>query len=99
LSQEGDWYRVRYNGIEGCIHKSAVEQQKVALSDLKLGGKSSTTKDEVALAGKGFNPDVEEAYEDENPELSFKTVDSIEAYSLTEEKQVQFIEEGALNLP
>ena len=99
LSQEGDWLQVRFNGIEGCIHKSAVEQQKITLSDLNLGRKSSTTEDEVALAGKGFNPEVEEAYQGENPELSFETVDRIESYSLTEGKQIAFIEGGELNLP
>jgi len=99
VSREGDWFHVRFNGIEGCIHKSAVEQQKITLSDLNLGGESSTTEDEVALAGKGFNPEVEEAYQGENPELSFETVDRIESYSLTEGKQIAFIEKGELNLP
>jgi hypothetical protein len=99
LSQEGDWLKVRFDGIEGCIHKTAVEQQKVTLSDINLGGSSSTTEDEVALAGKGFNPEVEEAYQDDNPELRFETVDRIEAFSLTEGQQIVFIEEGRLNLP
>jgi hypothetical protein len=99
LSLEGDWMKVRFDGVEGCIHKSAVEQQKVTLSDLDLGGGSSATEDEVALAGKGFNPQVEEAYRDENPELRFETVDRIEARTLTEGQHVVFIEEGRLNLP
>jgi hypothetical protein len=99
LSQEGDWLRVRFNGMEGCIHKSAVEQKKVTLSGLKLGEGSSATEDEVSLAGKGFNPEVEEAYQNENPEISFEAVDRIESYSLSEEEQVAFIEKGELNLP
>ena len=99
LSQEGDWLRVRFNGMAGCIHKSAVEQQKVTLSALNLGEGSSATEDEVSLAGKGFNPEVEEAYQNENPEVSFETVDRIESYSLSEQEQVVFIEKGELNLP
>ena len=99
LSQEGDWLRVRFNGMEGCIHKSAVEQQKVTLSALNLSEGSSATEDEVSLAGKGFNSEVEEAYQNENPEVSFETVDRIESYSLSEQEQVVFIERGELNLP
>jgi hypothetical protein len=99
LSQEGDWLRVRFNGMEGCIHKSAVQEQKVTLSALNLGEGSSATEDEVSLAGKGFNPEVEEAYQNENPEVSFETVDRIESYSLSDQEQVVFIEKGELNLP
>lgn len=99
LSKEGDWYRVRFKDVEGCIHKSAVEKPKIALADLGIGDKKSTTEDEVALAGKGFNPQVEDAYKDKNPEISFQQVDSIEAYGIPEEKQIEFIEEGELNLP
>ena len=91
--------RVRFNGMEGCIHKTAVEEQKVTLSSLNISEGSSATEDEVSLAGKGFNPEVEEAYQNENPEVNFETVDRIESYSLSEQEQFVFIERGELNLP
>ena len=25
ISQQRDWYRVRFRGVEGCIHKSALD--------------------------------------------------------------------------
>jgi len=99
VSKEGDWYRVRFNGVEGCIHKSAVEQQKITLADIGLGEKRSASEDEVALAGKGFNPQVEDAYKGENPELAYQSVDQVEAYAVPEQRQIAFIEEGRLNLP
>jgi hypothetical protein len=99
VSREGDWYRVRFNDVEGCIHKSAVEQQKVSLANLKLGGSGTASDDEVALAGKGFNPQVEEAYKGENPEFAYQSVDQVEAYAVDVKRQIAFIEEGRLNLP
>jgi hypothetical protein len=99
LSREGDWYRVRFNDVEGCIHKSAVEQQKISLAGLKIGGGGTASEDEVALAGKGFNPQVEEAYKSENPELAYQSVDQVEAYAVEVKRQITFIEEGRLNLP
>ncbi len=34
LGREGDWFRVNYQGKEGWIHKSAVQEQKFQLSSL-----------------------------------------------------------------
>ena len=99
ISQEGDWFMVKFKNIEGCIHKSAVQKQTFKFTDLGLGESKSATEDEVALAGKGFNPEVEDAYKKENPELKFELVDTIEGIDIPEEKYIDFIEEGELNLP
>ena len=99
ISQQGDWFRVKYNEFEGCIHKSAVKKQTFTLAELGSGKSKSTSEDEVALAGKGFNPEIEEEYKKENPELNFKLVDTIEELDIPEDKHINFIEEGELNLP
>ena len=99
ISQQGDWFRVKYNEFEGCIHKSAVKKQTFTLAELGSGKSKSTSEDEVALAGKGFNPEIEEEYKKENPELNFELVDTIEELDIPEDKHINFIEEGELNLP
>ncbi|HWP49072.1 MAG TPA: hypothetical protein VNM22_18090 [Candidatus Limnocylindrales bacterium] len=100
LSQEGDWFQVRFNNIQGCIHKSAIEKKSVSLTDKLLGPqKQSVTGDEVALAGKGFNPQVEEAYKKKNPGMNYQAVDSIEGYKVPEDKIQEFAAGGKLNLP
>jgi hypothetical protein len=100
LSRKGDWLRVSFRGKRGCIHKSAVEEKKVGLSGL-LGGLTTgeTTEDEVSLAGKGFNPQVEASYKRQNPELQFRTVDRIEGFGAGNEELRGFMEEGGLRLP
>ncbi|MBI4684946.1 MAG: hypothetical protein HY755_07080 [Nitrospirae bacterium] len=99
VSKEGDWFKVKYKGIKGCIHKSAVEEKTFRLTGL-LGSQSKTaSEDEVSLAGKGFNPQVENSYKDRHPELDFRVVDSIGEYRISEESLRNFIKNGELNLP
>ncbi len=96
-SQQGEWYLVKFNGIQGCIHKSAVEKKSVSLTNLGSSGGQSASGDEVALAGKGFNPQVESEYKSENPSLNFNAVDEVEKYKVTETKLLNFIQKGKLN--
>jgi replication initiation and membrane attachment protein DnaB len=98
ISQSGEWYQVSYRGIQGCIHKSAVEKKSISLSKISGSGSQSTSGDEVALAGKGFNPQVETAYKRANPGLNFQAVNTIENYRVPENKLINFIQGGKLNL-
>lgn len=98
-SKEGDWLRVRHGDAKGCIHKSAVEEKRFSLPDLSGSSKRQATSDEVALAGKGFNPQVEDSYKKKYPELDFNAVNGIEQYDVPEQDIRSFIEQGGLNLP
>ncbi len=98
LSKEGDWFRVKFRNIRGCIHKGAVTEKSVSLSGVSGTG-SSASADEVSLAGKGFNPEVERSYRNKHPELNFRTVDGIEQYKISEEALRKFIRNGDLNQP
>lgn len=97
-SQQGEWYLVNFKGVQGCIHKSAVEKKSVSLTNLGSSGGQSASGDEVALAGKGFNPQVEASYKTQNPNLNFQAVNRIENYNVSENELMNFIESGKLNL-
>lgn len=101
VSQEGDWFQVNFRGVPGCIHKSAVSKESFSLSKLHLTGsqKQSASGQEVALAGKGFNPQVESAYRNQNPQLKFGEVNAIEGYKVSEIRLREFIRSGKLNPP
>ena len=99
LSQQGDWYKVRFQGTEGCIHKSAIEKKSVSLSNLVGVGNQSASAEEVALAGKGFNPQVEKEYKEQNLGLNYSSVNKIEEYEVSEMEIRKFIENGKLNMP
>ncbi len=98
-SIEGDWFRVKFKNLKGCIHKSAVEKKQFSLSGLFVSKEASASRDEVALAGKGFNPQVENAYKKNHPEMNYHDVEIIEGYNVSEESLKKFIQNGGLNFP
>jgi len=105
LSPAGDWFRARFKGTDGCIHKSAVQKKNVSLSGLKgdenrpKEEKHSATESEVSLAGKGFTQEVEDELRSENPEMKFDLVDNIERYRVSESDLFEFIKKGGLFFP
>ncbi len=101
IRQSGDWYKVEYQGKTGWLHRQAFPQAKAAskfsLPGLLTGGAvKETSSDEVALAGKGFTPEVESAYRQKHPEMNFSMVDKVEANRVSEPQLQAFIKEGGL---
>src|SRR6056297_3329316 len=73
-----DWFRAtRSNGITGWIHSTALTGAVAGEGDIGSGS-GEVSSDEVMLAGRGFNSQVEEAYSSDNPELDFSKVDAME---------------------
>ena len=96
----GDWYKVEYQGNTGWIHRQAfaeVKTPKFSLPGLLFGGGVQQTKsDEVALAGKGFTPEVEASYRQKNPNMNYAQVDQVESFKVDPTKLQTFIKEGGL---
>ncbi len=99
LSKQGDWLRVGYQGREGWIHKSAVQEQKFQFSSLAGGQAEEASRDEVALAGKGFTPEVEKAFREKNPRMRYDLVNQVQAYKVDEQRLQAFIQAGHLREP
>lgn len=99
LAREGDWLRVQYRGSQGWIHVSAVQEQKLELSSLMKSKAKETSQDEVALAGKGFTPEVEKAFRAKNPQMKYDLVDRIEGYRVSMEEVQMFVRDGWLREP
>lgn len=100
LKQVGDWYQVDYQGRPAWLHRQAFPETrapKFSLPRLLFGGPVKETKsDEVALAGKGFTPEVEASYRASHPEMKFAQVDQVEAFRVDDAKLQGFIKEGGL---
>jgi len=60
------------------------------------GNTSTASAREVALAGKGFNQEVENAYRSQE-NLNYADVDRVEAITVSETDLRQFLEEGRLS--
>jgi uncharacterized protein YgiM (DUF1202 family) len=60
------------------------------------GTTSTATAREVALAGKGFNQEVEQSFRNENRNLNYADVDRVEAITVDMNQLRRFLEEGRL---
>ncbi len=99
ITKEGDWFKVKFKNKIGYIHRTAVEKRTVKASVISLQKKSGTTEDEITLAGKGFNPQVEKAYRNKYPEMKYDLVDKVEKYDISEKDLISFIKAGGLSEP
>lgn len=95
-SQEG-WVQVRTSGgIVGWVHSSAVEVQKFSLLAMDKSLKTQASASEVALAGKGFNKQVEESYRAKHGDINFLWVDKMLQIKIPAERVLEFMKQGKL---
>lgn len=84
-----------YKTDSGYIHSSAVTARKANLgSGDSVGG--SATADEVTLAGKGFNAQVEKSYGSKSGAPNFAGVNAMERRSVSESALFDFLRAGGL---
>ncbi len=94
VQKQGDWIDVKSSkNLTGWIHQSALTSKQVALS---AGGKAQTAASdkEVALAGKGFNADVEAQYRRNNGRADYASVDRMETVIISTDQMISFLDEG-----
>ena len=95
---KGDWLQVSAKGVNGCIHKSAVEDRNFTSSG-RGASAGTASSDEVSLAGKGFNPQVEDSYKKSNKDLNYAAVDEIVRIQVGEKGLESFVRQGGLIQP
>ena len=96
LAEQSGWARVRVASGEGWVHLSALTAKKVVLRSGSQNVGTSASSGEVALAGKGFNQEVEDKYKQDN-DLDYTWVDRMGGYTVTPEQVLVFLEQGDLN--
>jgi hypothetical protein len=99
IEEKGPWRRVGLSGgaAEGWIHASALTPKKIVLQAGDKDVEQAASSDELALAGKGFNQQVEAEFRAKNPNLDFAWVDKMETYVVAEKEMVQFLKKGGLS--
>ena len=97
ISSQAGWFKVRTSkGIEGWIHSKAVQGGKLTIAAMDKSLKTSATADEVALAGKGFNKQVEDSYKSRNKGINFGEVDRMLKIKVTPDELRRFLMDGKL---
>lgn len=98
VRQQDPWLFVTVRGgqVSGWIHSSALTEKEIVLRAGDANVQKSASQREIALAGKGFNPEVEREYKKRNPNLDFDEIDRMEKIVVSDSEIRQFIKEGKL---
>lgn len=92
---KGAWMKVSSadGKLGGWMHASLLTKDTI---DMKASESTqlAASSGEMALATKGFNSDVEKAFKDKNPNVSFEWVDKMEAIKVKDADVAKFLEEG-----
>jgi len=83
-------------GIQGWVSLSALTEKEIKLQAGSEEAQHGASSGEVALAGKGFNEEVEKQYKAEG-NLDYTWVDRMATYSPTDDQVVAFLQKGGLN--
>ena len=91
------WVEVTLAGSkQGWIHLSALTEKEIVLNPNAQQVSQAASSDELALAGKGFNKQVEEQFRKQNSQANFAGVDKMETFRISQEEVVQFLKAGDL---
>ncbi len=96
IEKNNSWLKVKAKTGDGWIHPSALTSKKIVLqAGAEDVGRTAATG-EMALAGKGFNPEVEKEFRKDS-KLNYKDVDKIERYEISNQDRFSFIRDGELS--
>jgi uncharacterized protein YgiM (DUF1202 family) len=96
LQTKGKWAEVRSSArssLSGWINSSNLTTRRI----LATGSATSASANEIALAGKGFNEEVENAYR-ANGGVNYADVDQTETQRVSDQELYTFLTEGHLSL-
>lgn len=97
LGSREAWIQVRTSkGAVGWIHSSAVEAKKFKLSALDKNLRTQATAGEVALAGKGFNEQVEQSYRVRHGESGYAAMEKMLQIKVSTSEVLAFLKKGKL---
>ena len=93
LAINGNYAQVRTTAGNktGWIAKSSLTSKRIATS----GSTANASAREIALAGKGFSPEVESQYK-KSKTINYAAVDEMEKIIISDKDLLNFIEEGRL---
>ena len=95
VQKQGAWYSVKdARGRTGWIHESALTTKRVVLKSGDADVAAGAGGDEIALAGKGFNEQVEGEFRARETGADYAWVDRMEAMVVTPEQAVAFLAAG-----
>lgn len=96
-SENGAWLQVSSGSLSGWVHNSALTKKNIVMKSGE-GAPTSASSGEMALAGKGFNSDVEAQFKANHKEIDFTWVDKMEKIRIPANSIREFAREGNLEI-
>jgi uncharacterized protein YgiM (DUF1202 family) len=97
LQERDGWTEIRTTGgKKGWIHTSALTAKQVSLSAGSANAKTGASGKELALAGKGFNADVEAQYKASHRDLNYAMVNKMEQIRISPQEMEKFLKAGGV---
>ncbi len=99
IEEQAGWSEVNVisSGQNGWIHSSALTSKTIILNPGIGDIERAASSDEIALAGKGFGPEVEEQYKQDNSGANYVVVDKMEKVVVSEQQMIKFLEVGGIS--
>jgi uncharacterized protein YgiM (DUF1202 family) len=97
--EQNGWIQVQTaSGQQGWMHKASLSKKKIVMT-AGAAGASGASSDELALAGKGFNSDVEKEFKKQNPTVNFAAVDRMAKLKIAPQEMQKFLADGSVKPP
>jgi SH3-like domain-containing protein len=98
--KQGEWMQVTTPaGASGWIHQSALSSKRIELKAGSENVQTGASGEELALAGKGFNSDVEADFKKRNQNVDFTWIDRMEKIKIGPQEIIDFLNRGGLAQP
>lgn len=99
IEEQAGWSEVNVigNGQNGWISTSALTSKTIILNPGADDIERAASSNEIALAGKGFGPEVETQYKQDNSDVNYAVVDKMEKVVVSEKQMAAFLEAGGMS--
>lgn len=97
VTKQSPWLQVSSPaGKTGWIHESALTRDRIVLKAGADDVERTASGEEIALAGKGFNSQVEADFKEKNKDIDFTWIDRMETFKVEQAEMNAFLKEGGL---
>ncbi|MDD5483770.1 MAG: SH3 domain-containing protein [Kiritimatiellae bacterium] len=97
IESQGPWIKVGASGgLTGWAHTSALTPKRIVLQSGRETARTKASGDELALAGKGFNSDVEGEFRKQHRNIDFTWIDRMEKTRVSPGEMQSFLKAGGI---
>lgn len=94
--ENGLWKNVSIKGgtLQGWMHESALTSKRIVLKSGQTDVQTSTTQNELSLAGKGFDDQIEALFIEQNKNIDYTWINNMETIKVTPKEMNIFLATG-----